>query len=148
MYLVELGKQVVEWRIITSGNNTECFSRNKYPLSSNDLLTRDMGDYKRAVVNEIKESLSQIPKVKFTWTGKKIELTELIYAWEKAGCFNHGNVSIKEIVAYIEIVFNIDLGDYYHAFLDMRIRAGSRTAFLDKLIKFLNERMDDVDRKK
>lgn len=59
---------------------------------------------------------------------------------------NNGNVSIKEVVAYIEIVFNIDLGDYYHTFRELRRRA-NRTAFLDKLTKFLNDRMDEADSK-
>jgi len=88
-----------------------------------------------------------LPKVKITWTGKKAELTEQIYAWVEANSFNHGNVSIKELVNYIENVFNIDLGDFYHVFLEIRERKGSRTLYLDKLIKLLNERMDNADRK-
>lgn len=87
------------------------------------------------------------PKVKLTWTNKKAELVEQIYAWERAGCFNYGNVNIKSIAEYIEDVFNIDLGDFYHTFLEMRDRKGSRTIFLDKLIKFLNDRMDEADKK-
>lgn len=87
------------------------------------------------------------PKFKLTWTGKKAELVEQIYAWERANCFNYGNVTIKQLTEYIEYVFNINLGDYYHAFLEMRDRKGSRTIFLDKLIKFLNDRMDEADNK-
>ena len=81
------------------------------------------------------------------WTGNKVDLVELIYALEKASCLNHGHVNIKEIVVYIEVVFNVDLGDYYHTFCEMRNRA-NRTAFLDRLTKVLNNRMDEVDRKK
>ncbi len=88
-----------------------------------------------------------IPGVKLTWTAKKTELVELIYAWERAGCFNHGNVNIKELTEYLEFVFNTNLGDYYHTFLEMRDRVGSRTSFLDKLIKHLNDRMDEADNK-
>jgi RteC protein. len=87
-----------------------------------------------------------LPKVKITWTGKKAELVEQIYAWIEANSFNHGNVNIKELVNYIESVFNIDLGDFYHIFLEMRARKGSRTIYLDKLIKLLNDRMDNADR--
>jgi len=82
-----------------------------------------------------------------TWTGNKIDLVEQVYAWETVGCFNHGNTNVKEIVAYIEIVFNIDLGNYYDTFADMRKRA-KRTAFLDQLIEYLKNRMDEADRKK
>lgn len=88
-----------------------------------------------------------ILRERLTWTGKKAELVEQIYAWEKANCFNHGNVTIKQLTEYIEYIFNINLGDYYHAFLEMRDRKGSRTIFLDKLIKFLNDRMDEADNK-
>lgn len=98
-------------------------------------------------ITQTEQSSLLFPKKRITWTGNKVDLVELIYAWEKAACFNHGHVNIKEIVAYIEIVFNIDLGDYYHTFCEMRNRV-KRTAFLDKLIKFLNDRMDEVDRKK
>lgn len=85
------------------------------------------------------------PKVKLTWTGKKSELVEQIYAWEGVGCFNNGDVSLKDLTEYIENVFNINLGDYYHTFLEMRNKKGSRTAFLDKLIKHLDDRMVEAD---
>jgi RteC protein. len=86
------------------------------------------------------------PKVKISWTGKKAELIEQVYAWIEANSFNHGNINIKELVNYIENVFNIDLGDFYHVFLEMRERKGHRTLYLDKLIKLLNERMNNADR--
>lgn len=88
-----------------------------------------------------------LPKARLTWTSKKAELVEQIYAWDSAGCFNNGNTNIKELAEYIETVFNINLGDFYHTFLEIRERRGSRTQFLDKLIKFLEERMDGLDNK-
>lgn len=88
-----------------------------------------------------------LPRIRLTWTGKKAELVEQIYAWERAGCFNYGNVTIKQLTEYIEYVFNINLGDFYHIFLEIRERKGSRTIFLDKLIKLLNDRMDEADNK-
>lgn len=88
-----------------------------------------------------------LPKVRLTWTGKKTELVELIYSWDSAKCFNNGNTNIKEVAQYIECIFNINLGDYYHIFLEIRERKGRRTLFLDNLIKFLNDRMDNLDNK-
>lgn len=90
---------------------------------------------------------TNLPKVKITWTAKKAELVEQIYAWDSAGCFNNGNTNIKELAEYIETVFNINLGDFYHTFLEIRERKGSRSQFLDKLTKFLEERMDELDNK-
>lgn len=72
---------------------------------------------------------------------------EQLYSWDTAKCFNNGNTNIKELAEYIETAFNINLGDYYHTFLEMRERKGSRTQFLEKLIKFLNDRMDNLDNK-
>jgi hypothetical protein len=136
---------VLEWRITAPNNKIKCISENKFPFVGRDLFTRHT-DIEYPDTEIIDNSLFFFPKERLTWTGSKIDLVELIYAWEKAGCFNHGHANIKEIAAYLEVVFNIDLGDYYDIFRDMRNRV-SRTAFLDKLIKFLNDRMDEVDRR-
>lgn len=90
---------------------------------------------------------NNLPKVRINWTAKKAELVEQIYAWDSAGCFNNGNTNIKELAEYIEAVFNINRGDFYHTFLEIRERKGSRSQFLDKLVKFLEERMDELDNK-
>jgi len=137
--LVELGRQVLEWRITAPNNKVKCVPENKLPFSYDNLLSQFMGD-NTLDQERIEQSSFMYPKVRMTWTGTKVDLVELIYAWETAGCFNNGNASIKDIVAYIEIVFNIDLNGYYRMFIDMRRRA-DRTSFLDKLIKFLNDRM-------
>lgn len=100
----------------------------------------------KQIENNIPESLN-LPKAKLTWTAKKVELVEQIYAWDSAGCFNNGNTNIKELAEYIETIFNINLGDFYHTFLEIRERKGSRSLFLDKLIKLLEERMDSLDSK-
>ncbi|MBD8388075.1 RteC domain-containing protein [Dysgonomonas mossii] len=93
------------------------------------------------------QEVSSLPKTRLSWTAKKAELVEQIYAWDSAGCFNNGNTNIKELAEYIETVFNINLGDFYHTFLEIRERKGSRTLFLDKMIKFLEERMSGLDNK-
>lgn len=101
-------------------------------------------------INNLEHNIPErlnLPKARLTWTAKKAELVEQIYAWDSAGCFNNGNTNIKELAEYIETVFNINLGDFYHTFLEIRERRGSRTQFLDKLIKFLEERMDGLDNK-
>jgi len=142
LYLVEMSKQVLEWRITTPNNKVKCIPENKFSFS-NSLLSQLIDD-KFLDREEAGLFSFSFPKVRMTWTGNKVDLVELIYAWEAACCFNNGNANIKEIVTYIEIVFNIDLGDYYHTFRELRRRV-NRTAFLDKLIKFLNDRMDEAD---
>lgn len=84
------------------------------------------------------------PKVKKTWTRKKTDLVELIYAICETDCFNFGKTNLKRLVGYFENVFNIDLGNPYHTYLEMRDRA-NRTQFLDELKEKLIRKMDEDD---
>lgn len=79
------------------------------------------------------------------WTGSKIALIELIYALQSSNCINHGKVDIKYIANVTEQLFGINLGDYYRAFLEIRMRKKGRTKFLDFLIEKLEKRMDETD---
>jgi RteC protein. len=146
LYLVELARQVLEWRITAPNNIVKCIPEIPFLSSGNNLFSFLKGNQSPSAEESAVPHLS-FPKVRMTWTGNKIDLVEQVYAWETVGCFNHGNTNVKEIVAYIEIVFNIDLGNYYDTFADMRKRA-KRTAFLDQLIEYLKNRMDEADRKK
>jgi len=127
-----------------------CYDFKVAKILANEMLSvyinSKLSELDKSPLQNISDINITLPKVKITWTGKKAELVEQIYAWIEANSFNHGNVNIKELVNYIESVFNIDLGDFYHIFLEMRARKGSRTIYLDKLIKLLNDRMDNTDR--
>lgn len=84
-------------------------------------------------------------KTKITWTAHKIYLIELIYALHSTDVINNGTVEIKDIAYFVEKTFKVDLGDYYRAFLEIRMRKNGRTKFLDILKKQLTKRMDDTD---
>ena len=84
-------------------------------------------------------------KTKITWTAHKIYLIELIYALHSTDVINNGTVDIKDIAYFVEKTFKIDLGDYYRAFLEIRMRKNGRTRFLDILKEQLTKRMDDAD---
>ncbi len=79
------------------------------------------------------------------WTGGKTVLTELIYALHSQGIFNNGNADIKPIVKVFESTFNIDLGDFYHTFMELKSRKMNRTKFLDTLKESLIKKMDEQD---
>ncbi|NQY31114.1 MAG: RteC domain-containing protein [Flavobacteriaceae bacterium] len=79
------------------------------------------------------------------WTSSKVALIELIYALHTTNSFNHGKSDIKEIAKLIEQTFNIDLGDYYRAFLEIRMRKTGRTKYLDTLKEQLIKRMNQAD---
>ncbi|MDV3970658.1 RteC domain-containing protein [Elizabethkingia anophelis] len=79
------------------------------------------------------------------WTGSKTALTELIYALYANGVFNNGNADIKVIAKVFESMFNIDLGDFYHIFMELKFRKINRTKFIDSLRDALIRKMDEQD---
>ena len=80
------------------------------------------------------------------FTGKKNTLIELGYALVSSGDINHGNIEIKEFMEYLSFVFNIDLGDYYDAYIAMKERK-EQTSYLNRLIEQLTKRMKEDDMK-
>ncbi|MEY8869016.1 RteC domain-containing protein [Meridianimaribacter flavus] len=79
------------------------------------------------------------------WTANKTDLVELIYALHTTGAINSGTADIKEMASICEQFFNIDLGDYYRTYLEIRSRKINQTKFLDKLKESLIARMEDAD---
>lgn len=79
------------------------------------------------------------------WTSSKTALTELIYALYAQGVFNNGNTDIKFIAKTFESTFNVDLGDFYHTFMELKARKINRTKFLDSLRDALMKKMDEQD---
>jgi len=79
------------------------------------------------------------------WTDTKAALIELAYAIHSRGSVNHGKGDVKQIIADLEILFNVQVGNFYRTFQSMRIRKKNRTPFLDGLIESLERRMDDTD---
>ena len=82
---------------------------------------------------------------KLFWTGNKTDLIELIYALHSSGVVNSGTADIKELASACEQIFNITLGDYYRAFLEIRSRKINQTKFIDKLKKSLVNKMLESD---
>lgn len=95
----------------------------------------------------IKKNRELLPLNNLKWTGSKADATELGYSIRDSGVINHGNVDVKEIMNFIEVSFDIDLGDYYRTYVAIKSRKKDRTPFLNKLIEALIRRMerDDLD---
>lgn len=84
----------------------------------------------------------------YRWTGDITELVEAGYAFAEAGSVNNGEVEITDFICSLGDTFNIKIercSDFYYK---MRTRSGSRTAFLDKLKKRLEARMDRDDERR
>lgn len=84
---------------------------------------------------------------RLNWTGSKAAMIELIYALHSQGVFNNGNTDIKVITKTFERAFNVDLGDFYHTYLELKNRKVNRTKFLDSLREGLIKKMDEQDEK-
>ncbi|QNL50341.1 RteC domain-containing protein [Olivibacter sp. SDN3] len=81
------------------------------------------------------------------WTANKTALTELIYALHSQGVFDNGNADIKLIARTFELAFNINLGDFYHTYMELKSRKINRTKFLDGLRDALIRKMEEEDGK-
>ena len=91
-------------------------------------------------------TISQVDtKLKLTWVESKTSLIELIYALNSQGVFGNINAEIKDIAAYFEMIFNVDLGDYYRTYHEIKGRKSGRTKFLDGMKENLIRRMDFAD---
>jgi len=49
-------------------------------------------------------------------------MIELMYALQVSGVFHKSATDVKMIVTYFEKIFNVDLGNYYRTFRDIRGR--------------------------
>lgn len=79
------------------------------------------------------------------WTDSKRDLVELIYAFYARGSVENGNADIKKIAKAAEIIFGLDLGDFYHTYLEIKNRKINRTKYLDSLKDDLIRKMDEED---
>ncbi len=89
---------------------------------------------------------SIIEKKWLQWTESKVALVEFIYALYAGKCFNNGNTNLKDIAFCCEILFHIEIGDFYRIFLEIRNRKKNRTQFLDKLREKITKMMDELDK--
>ncbi|EHO09897.1 RteC domain-containing protein [Myroides odoratimimus] len=86
---------------------------------------------------------STATKNSITWSESNSALIELIYALYVTKSINHGKVKIKKLSKALGQVFQINISDnIHHTFHRMKTRNYSRTMFLDKLKKSLEDYMD------
>jgi hypothetical protein len=113
-------------------------------IIANDLLTNYLyNELNKLEVNLFSQTEENAPVNKaLKWTDNKNALIELIYALHAAGSFNNGKADVKEIARCIEAHFNIELGDLYRNFHELRYRKTNRTKYIDTLKDNLIKKMD------
>ncbi|SDX75106.1 RteC protein [Lutibacter oricola] len=67
------------------------------------------------------------------WTGTKTDLVELIFALKESGVLRNGRAELKKIKNVIELLFEIELGNIYKIFEQIKAREKDQTKFIDSL---------------
>tara|TARA_R100000750_G_scaffold62791_1_gene58112 strand:- start:918 stop:1748 length:831 start_codon:yes stop_codon:yes gene_type:complete len=93
----------------------------------------------------IQSNCAAAQKSLLRWTGQKVDLVELVYALQASGLINNGNVGIKDLATALEQLFNVEVGDYYRIFLEIRMRKSNQSKLLDFLKTSLHNRIIEVD---
>lgn len=114
-------------------------------ILANELLKIYLTNRVKELTNEGLRKKSNGFCCQMVWTGSKRGLVELIYAFDTCGAFDKGTVDIKTIAVNFEAMFNIDLGDFYHIYMEIKGRKINRTRYLDILQKALLRRMEEED---
>ena len=97
------------------------------------------------------EKSGQLPKsqilnqYQLQWTRNKVDLIELIYALHETGAINNGNIRINELANNFAQFLNIDVGEFYRTYLQIRSRKINQTKFLDQMVTHLKKRMYQAD---
>ena len=85
-------------------------------------------------------------KSSLKWTGHKIDLGEIIYAFLYSGAVNNGNATIIDLAVAFEQIFNVQIKeDIYRYYQDIQKRKIDRTKFLNQLIAILQRMIDEKD---
>lgn len=97
--------------------------------------------------NRINSKLSILEDLGLVWNDSKTGFVELIYGLQSLGAFYNiktkARADIKDIARFFEVVLDMDLGNFYRLYYDIRIRKKERTSFLDRVKDSLIKRMDD-----
>lgn len=115
-------------------------------ILANDLIQLYLENQLLLIDNkDTSEKSQRKPNIKMTWTGSKVALIELMYALHTEGVFNNGAADLKDIAEYFEQIFEIDLGQYRRAFLEIRARKSDKTKFITTLNDSILKRMENSD---
>jgi hypothetical protein len=112
-----------------------------YEMLQQEILRRiGLLDGKAVPVGDV--DLSKAAGLK--WTGKIVNLGELIYGLYYTGQFNHGNAQLSEIVALFERMCSVKIRDVHHTFGEIRERkVSSPSKFIDSMAAAIRDRVDE-----
>ncbi|WP_341222131.1 RteC domain-containing protein [Polaribacter atrinae] len=151
---IKQGQTALDEMYFVRGNEQlALFSQTDYPdidpefTTSHDLLASEVVTYE-LLSNYFKQELHCLANLEsgcydtfstkmtsdnFTWTASKTDLVELIYALKVTGAINGGDTQMKEITEVFGQLFNVDLGNYYKTFGEIKNRQNNQAKFLSNL---------------
>lgn len=132
-----------------SVDNDRAFSTSHDYLVARILANEMLQDYLTSAIQNLEQNAlvhqSKSISSPLQWTASKAGMVELIYALQSTGVYNNGTAEIKEIAQSFEMMFQVDLGNYYHTFNEIRLRKKNRTQLLDQMKEKLVKKMDEMD---
>ena len=84
-------------------------------------------------------------QVQLKWTGSKVALIELLYGIHATSVVEGGRADIKQLAKGLEQLFNLNLGNYYRVYQDIRLRKKGQTQYIDCMKSQLIRKMDELD---
>lgn len=145
---------------LTIGFDLSYLDCNENFCSNHDLMLATLiahkwlADYLNNELDKLKTLQSKVNTIAFedlelNWAETKASFIELLYGLQTLGAFYNSKTRTKadmsQVARFFEAALNIDLGNYYRTFQEIRIRKKGRTVFIDKLREQLIKRMDDAD---
>lgn len=103
--------------------------------------TNELNDLKKST-RKISSNEKLLESLNLTWTSNKIDLIELVYALIASGAVKG---DIKDLATAFEKLLDIDLGNYYRSFLEIRGRKEDFARFLDLLKTSLIKKIKEAD---
>jgi hypothetical protein len=87
------------------------------------------------------------PKIEYQnynikWTANKVDLIELMYALFAAKAVNDGNIDLSKLADAFQRFFNIEFGDFYRTYSEMKLR-NNKVKFLEKITISLENKMEN-----
>jgi hypothetical protein len=101
---------------------------------------------KRIIINlQVNNPEHHTPQLQ--WSVSRVGLVELLYAFHAMGAFNNGTASLTDIAKLLESSFNIPLGQFHRAYIEIKDRKMERTKFLKQLTEALLQKIDNDEAK-
>jgi len=91
----------------------------------------------KTIIKEVKpEVLKNLP-----WTATKTDLVELLYSLNAVGALKNGEAEMKKLAEICKELFNLDLGNIYKTYNEIKAREKDPTKFLDLMKSKLLQKM-------